>query len=65
MMHCVSRCKRDALPTELSARIAEEAAFTAVSGTVKLGFQGTERKRAEASGHRSPGVFPKCAAVAA
>ncbi len=54
-----SRCKRDALPTELSARAAELRSFTGFFGWVKPWLRGTKGNLAEWIGTRSPEIVPK------
>ena len=56
--HCASGCKRDALPTELSARIAEIGHFYGFRCMVKGREIGTERKRREGQGPQTPGIVP-------
>ena len=54
-----SPCKRDALPTELTALRAETRHLCGFAGCVNRHGNGTERKQVAGRGTESPGIVPK------
>lgn len=56
------QCKRDALPSELTARPLEIAAFTAFFRRVNFAIYGTQRERADRFGTGTPEIVPNSVA---